>query len=582
MKAEKRDKWIDDLLGRMSLDQKVGQMMVFGFAGPIITPDIVEVIEKYHIGGLRICLKFRTQTLLHDLRPGTKPDENVLRSLVYPHGKHIDYADPSRCTSCSPEEYAGVLNRLRDYALNRELGIPIHFTIDQEGNGSDDLINGQKLFPNPLGITATGEPKLAYKIARSVGMQARAIGVNMIHSPVLDVNTNPKNPEIGTRSYSDHQDTVIEYALQSLEGFKETGLIATAKHFPGRGESEADAHWGLPTVTLDEKTMVNIHLAPYRALIKAGIPAIMTAQCRYPAFEDADIPASTSAKIVKELLRDELGFGGVITTDNMMMGGILQRFEIREAIIRAVEAGNDLILYRDESPQRPRIIESVINAIRTGRIPERQIDQSVERILRMRWEMGLTENGGKVAEEDARKPISDPFVAATAQEAAEKSVLLLRDEANILPLTADQKLLLVEQVFPTHQMANNMSCHPGMLWEEMSAESENVGSVEIPNLPSKKDRERVMRRIDEADIIVSTNYYYHKAGASNSDLIREIMKKGKPVVVISNSPYEFAAPQDLPTVITIFTAGSRENLRAAVKVLYGKLKPTATLPVKLR
>ena len=156
MKTKKRDQWIDTLLGKMSLAQKVGQMMVFGFAGPIITPDIVEMIEKYHVGGLRICLKFRTQTLLHDLKPGTKPNKNVLRSLEYPHGKHIDYADPSRCTCCSPEEYAGVLNKLRDYALDRDLGIPLHFTIDQEGNGSDDLINGQKLFPNPLGITATG------------------------------------------------------------------------------------------------------------------------------------------------------------------------------------------------------------------------------------------------------------------------------------------------------------------------------------------------------------------------------------------------------------------------------------------
>jgi beta-N-acetylhexosaminidase len=142
---EANKKWIDDLLGEMSLEQKVGQMMVFGFAGPVITPDIVDMIQKYHVGGLRICLKFRTQTLLHDLKPGTKPNENMLRSLVHPYGNHIDYADPSRCTSCTPQEYAEVLNQLRDYALDRKLGIPIHFTIDQEGNGSDDLINGQML-----------------------------------------------------------------------------------------------------------------------------------------------------------------------------------------------------------------------------------------------------------------------------------------------------------------------------------------------------------------------------------------------------------------------------------------------------
>jgi beta-N-acetylhexosaminidase len=575
------EKWVDDLLGKMTLAQKIGQMLVFGFAGPVITPDIVDMIQKYHVGGLRICLKFRTQTLLHDLKPGTKPNKNILRSLVHPHGNHIDYADPSHCTSCTPKEYAEVLNRLRDYAFDRDLGIPIHFTIDQEGNGSDDLINGQRLFPNPMGITAAGEPELAYKVAKAIGMQARALGINMIHSPVVDVNTNPKNPEIGTRAYSDNQDQVIEYALQSLKGFKDTGMIATAKHFPGRGESEADAHWGLPSVNVDKETMYRVHLAPYRALIEAGIPAIMTAQCCYPALGVDDIPASTSEKLIKELLREELKFNGVITTDNMMMGGILERFEIREAIVRAIEAGNDLVLYRDESAQRPRIINAVLAAVKDGRISEQQIDISVERILKMRGEMGLVENGGKVNAENAAQPIDDPFVVKTAQEAAEKSVLLLRDDAKILPLKPHQKILLVEQVFPTHQMANNMACHPGMLWEEMNVESSNVGSVEIPNLPTKHDWERVLRRVGEADIIVSTNYYYHKSAASNSELIQEIQKTGKPVIVISNNPYEFATPRDLPTVITVFTAGGRENLRAAVKVLYGKLKPNAKIPVKI-
>jgi beta-N-acetylhexosaminidase len=412
-------------------------------------------------------------------------------------------------------------------------------------------------------------------------MQARALGANMIHSPVVDVNTNPKNPEIGTRAYSDNQDQVIKYALESLKGFKDTGLIATAKHFPGRGESETDAHWDLPSVNVDKETMYRVHLAPYKTLIEAGVPAIMTAQCSYPAFGVHDIPASTSAILIKDLLREELGFKGVITTDNMMMGGILQRFEIREAVVRTIEAGNDLVLYRDESAQRPRIIEAVISAIKNGRIPEKQIDESVERILKMRLKMGLDKNGGKVNSNNAGQPINDPFVIKTAREAAEKSVLLLRDKANILPLKKDQKILLVEQIFSTHQMANNMACHPGMLWEEMNLESPNVGSVEIPNLPTKHDWERVLKRVDEADIIVSTNYYYHKAAASNSDLIREIQKTGKPVVVISNSPYEKAAPDDLPTIITIFTAGGRENLRAAVRVLYGKHKSTAKIPVQL-
>ena len=157
MNTETRDKWVDDLLGKMTLEQKIGQKFVFGFAGPIITPDIVEIIKKYHVGGLRISLKFRTLTLLHDVKPGSKPDETVYRSLAYPEKKNKDYADPRQCVACTPNEYAETLNKLRDCALDRKLGIPLHFTIDQEGNGSDDLINGQRLFPHPMGFVAAGD-----------------------------------------------------------------------------------------------------------------------------------------------------------------------------------------------------------------------------------------------------------------------------------------------------------------------------------------------------------------------------------------------------------------------------------------
>ena len=579
--AEAKEKWVDDLLGKMNLEQKVGQMMVFGFAGPVITPDTVELIQKYHVGGLRICLKFRTQTLLHDLKPGSKPNENILRSLEYPRGRNRDFADPKQCVACSPEQYAAVLNQLRDYALDRELSIPLHFTIDQEGNGSDDLINGQRLFPHPMGLAASGEPELAYRVALAIGKQVRALGANMIHSPVLDVNTNPQNPEIGTRAYSDKVDTVVRYAQQTLRGFKETGLIATGKHFPSRGESVADAHWDLPSVNLDLQTLQDEHIAPYRELIPAGLPAVMTAHCCYPALGVTDIPSSTSERVVRGLLREELGFTGVTTTDNMMMGGILQRLEIREAIVRAIEAGNDLILYRDESPQRIRILETVLDAVRSGRIPESQIDESVSRILGLRWDMDLAENGGKVDPAGAGLPINDPFVIETAKEAAEKSVLLLRDDAGLLPLKPQQNILLVEQVFSSHQMANNMSCYPGMLWEEMCRESSNVGSVEIPLAPSEHDRERVMRRLGEAEVVVTTNYYYHKAAAVMTDLVRDIHQSGKPVIVVSNNPFERAAPADFPTVLVVFTAGGRENLRAAVQVLYGKLKPTAKVPARL-
>jgi beta-N-acetylhexosaminidase len=580
MKNLKEKKWIDQLLGKMNLEQKVGQMLVLGFCGPVITPDIVELITKYHIGGLRISQKFRTMTLANDIKPGTEPDPNMLRSLRMPTGKCRDFAYSSQSTFCTAQEYAEILNKLRDFALERQLGIGLHFTIDQEGSACDDLLSNQRLFPHPMGYVAANDIDLAYRSALCIARQAHAVGANMIHSPVLDVNTNSKNPEIGTRAYSNDPAIVAEYALASMRGLHEGGLVATGKHFPGRGESDMDAHWGLPSVTLDLATLHKVHIAPYRALIEAGLPAVMIAHCSYPAI-NGDKPACVSSEIVTNILRKDMGFDGVITTDNLTMGGILQRYEMAEAAVLAISAGCDLILCRDEGPIRYEIIDKIIKAVKSGYLKESQINESVHRILEMRWNMGLTRNGGKVDAAKAGDLFSDPVVVNTAQEAANKSVLLLRDKAKLLPLQKNTKILLIEQIFPTHAFANNMYSHPGLLWEQMCLHSDNVASIEIPYVPTDADLKRVLKRLPEAQVVVVTNYYYHKAASSISNFVREVKQVIPNSIVVTNTPYEFGAPADFDTVITCFNPGAKEHMQAVAEVIFGKLIPTARMPIKL-
>ncbi|MDD3334067.1 MAG: glycoside hydrolase family 3 protein [Eubacteriales bacterium] len=571
-----KTQWISEKMGQMTLPEKVGQLLVLGFSGPVITPDIVELVEKYHVGGFRITQGFRFMTLTNDVKPGEMIDPMTAKSLYYPTGKNRDCCTRVPIVSTA-REYAGVLNDLRSIAMNAPHPVPLHFTIDQEGSASDDLLSGQRLFPHPMGLLATGDPALAYRVGKSIALQARELGANMIHSPTVDVNTNPRNPEIGTRAYSSRTDEVTKYALQTLRGFQEEKLIATAKHFPGRGESEADAHWGLPSVSLDRKTLLDTHVAPYRALIAAGLPAIMIAHTSYPALGVPEgTPAGMSRTLVTDFLRGELGFGGVITTDNMMMGGVLKQCEMTEAIVGMLKAGCDLVLCRDESPIRIRICERILAAVKSGELPEKELDAKVERILAMRYDMGLAENGGLVDATKAGEAIDSAFVRSTALEAADRSTLLQRNTQGLLPLNPDAKVLLVEQIFPTHERSNNLYSHPGLLWEELCRYSRNVGSVEIPNTPTEVDYDRVRRRLDEADVIVTTNYYYHKTGSAISPFIREMMQK-KPVVVISNTPYDFSAPTDFGTVITCFNPGGRECLNAVARMLYGQLTPTATL-----
>jgi beta-N-acetylhexosaminidase len=556
--------------------------MVFGFAGPVITPHVIEMVTKYHVGGLRIAQKFhggsgehRNKLAGKTAHPKDQPDFNTYYRPADLGTKRVN---------CTSEEYAQVLNTLRDYAMERKDGISLHFTYDQEGEGSDFLFD-QRFFPYPMGIVASGDPDLAYRVAWASGTQARALGANMVHSPVLDVNTNPRNPEIGPRSYGDDPDMVARFAVESLRGFSEAGIVATGKHFPGRGESEEDAHFGLPVVKLDRKTFIRHHVAAFEALIQAGLPAIMAAFTAYPCLSKDEIPAATSPEIITGLLRNELGFKGIVTTDNVQMGGLLQKYEMAEAVVRCLMAGCDLILCRSESPVTKHIIGKVIEAVKAKRYSERKLDEAVQRVLTMRWNMGLAKNGGKTNVSKAGLPFHDPFISQVAKEAAEKSVMVLRDEQKILPLQPGQKVVLIEQIHHFHTFINNMYSHPGLLWEEMRKRSDNVAVVLVNEKISDADKTAVHDRLNQRDydVIVSTSYYNYRSHATMTGFLPELQKYNKPVVLVSNTPYEaFGVPAAFPTGVVCFCPSGRENMSAVAGVLFGRHVPRAKLNIRLK
>ena len=582
MPSSAAERWVDDLMGRMALEHKIGQVLVFGFCGPVITPDVVELIRRYHIGGLRVTTKFRGMSLLSDLPPGASLPAWKERSLRHPCGTARDYCDHHRPITCTPAQYADTLNRLRTMAMERAVPAPLHMACDQEGNAVDDMVIGQRLFPHPMAYAAAGDLELCQRCATALARQLRAQGIDMIHAPVLDVNVNPRNPEVGTRAYGDDPAMVTSYALATLRGFQAAGLTATGKHFPGRGDSASDAHHGLPAVDCDRAALEAIHLAPFAALIKAGLPAVMMAHSRYPALGVNDIPSSTSPAVIEDLLRGELGFTGVVETDNMMMGGVLQLWDVVEACIQAFAAGCDLLLLRDEGPVRLEVWQGLYEAVRSGRISEQRLDAAVQRILHMRHAMGLAANGGLVDPALAGAPIDDPATVSAAHDIAQASALLLRDRSGLLPISAEARVLLIEQVFPTHLHAHNHYSHPGLLWEALVANGAEVGCVEVPYRPGPEDLERVRRRLaaEPFDVVVTTNYYYHKDGPDGGAL-RDLLKAtGLPLVVVSNTPYRFALDDDLDTVVTIFHPGAPEHMQAAADIILGRLTAQARVPVQ--
>lgn len=567
-------RWVDAALGALNLEQKIGQLMVFPHYGPIITPDVAHLIRHHHVGGLRIAQKFSPGSA--DMREPGGPDD----PQRHPDGRTWDRPAALDRITCTAREFATTLNELRDIALDRPGGIPLHMAFDQEGEGADFLFE-QRFFPHPMGQAASGDLDLVFRITRAIGAQARALGANMIHSPVLDVNTEPANPEIGPRAYGDNSADVTRFGLAALRGLTAGGVAATGKHFPGRGHSQVDAHFGLPEIALGRDELLRDHVAPFKALIDAGLPCIMAAFSSYPALGAVGVPGATSRALITDFLRGELGFTGVVTTDNIQMGGLLAKYGMGEAVVRCLIAGCDLVLCRAYSPQRLHVLTAVTEAVRAGRYPERELDQAVSRVLALRWRMGLAANGGKVDPDRAGALFHDQEMRGLADEAAARCTVVLRDRAGLLPLPIGRRILLIEQVHHFHRFINNTYAHPGLLWSELLKFRPDIATVAVEEKLTSADEAAILRRVPEADIIISTSYYNYRSHALMLPLLEKLRATGKPLVVVSNTPFEkFGVPAWADTALVSFCPSGRENLRVIAELLAGRRRASARLGVE--
>ncbi len=564
-----KKKFIEDKLSKMTLEQKVGQCLVLGYCGTVITPEIIHRIQKYTPAGIRVGFYWRVRTAWHD--PGCTPPEFAHRMLRVPSGTMKDYIPNIPVPHVTNPEYCNFLNTLKQASLDSDLGLPLHITFDFEGDQNGDYYyGGAHQFPNALGLTLDGNPQNAYDMHWAIGNQLLPLGFSWTHSCVLDVNTNPKNPEIGVRSYGDNADTVIEYATKALNGWRDAGIIATGKHFPGRGESASDAHSGLPVIDLNADELEE-HLKPYKALIKEGLPAVMTAHTAYPKIEPEDVPATLSKTILTDLLKGDLGFEGAITTDAMAMGGIISRFEFGDALIKALNAGADLLLIRDEGPIIHEVFPQIVDAVKNGKLKESRLDDAISRTLGVKYDYGFFDNESKVGIKDPEKAgegIANPQVINVVNDLAKKVVTVMRDEQNILPLSKEQNVLLIEQINPMHYNINSQYCHPSIFWEKMLDVSENVGSIETEITFTDNDRRRIKDRYDQADVIVITNYYGRRHLDGNN-FVKEIVSWGKPTIVVTNSPFEFTVLPEYKTVVCTHGC-STEILAQAAKMIFGE------------
>ncbi len=549
----------------MNIPQKVGQLFVVGFAGSIINPEIKRIIQNFCPAGLRVTSGImRTKDAIHDAYAGgdfgmsiyTKPSagrKDFVKGILPPYITNSYYCD--------------ILNELKKIAVANGACIPIHATMDMEGNMScDHTRGGIRLMPDPMGVARSGDPQMAYDVAWATGRQLRPLGVNWLHSPVLDVNTNPLNPEISTRSYSSDPARAAEFAVKAIAGYRDAGIIATGKHYPGRGESAQDAHHGLPVIDLSLEDFKK-HLIPFKACIDAGIPAIMSAHTIYPCI-DGENAATLSKKMLTGLLREELGFEGVVTTDAMEMGSILQLGPLEDSVLKSVLAGADLVLFREEAGAIDRLIERLIRAAETGELPTERLDEAVTRTLKLKYDYCLFKNGNLSDPVKAGDGIEDPQVQKIATKSARAACHILRDKKQVCPISTSKRILLIEQVNPIHLNINDSRIHPGIFWEKMLKLRDDVSMVETTMMFDENDQKRIMDRVDDADVIVVTNWYYRRNDFDDS-FLEKLHLLGKPVVVVTNNPYPLTVKDEFETVIVTYSVSPESIEKVAELLLKG-------------
>ena len=561
------DTFAKKLVDQMTLDQKVGAVLTLGFAGVVPKPYIYDFIEKYHCGGLRLSCDMRTFGSYVDPKSGkTVVDVERQTGIKY----------KQTAPTCTAGEYAAVLADLQMAARKRSLGIPLHFSFDQEGGSSADFcFGGVNIFPKPMGLTATGDKELTYKAALETARQSRAVGFNWVHSPVLDICSEPRNPEIYTRSYSDDPAVVADYAAATCRGLRDGGVIATGKHFPGRGHSCQDAHFGVPVIDVDRETMEQRELRPYRALIAQGLlPSIMIAHSIFPAI-DPDNIATVSLKVITGLLRDELGCEGFITTDSMTMGAIATRYGVANACAMALAAGADLVLMKAENELVGETVDTIKAFVADGRLPIEELNDKVYRILALKHQYGLFEEPD--AARDPEREVRDPAVKALAAEIARKSILVARDADKLLPLPTDKKILVVEQKVKEY---NDMQWHSGILYEACMRQSRHVDYQETAYSYDDADKTAIMARARDYDLLVITSYFL-RGKLSNREWLEGFLADCKtPAVIVTNTPFEeISIPKNARNVVITF-ATSPANVKAMAEVLFGKCKAEGKMPVK--
>lgn len=512
----------------MDIRAKLGQMVCVGFDGTTPPEELLALIRTYKIGNLSL----------------------------YAH----NFTDKAQARRLARELTA---------CIEEQTGIAPFLSVDQEGGMVTRFSGDFTHFPGAMAVTAAGEPENAYRVGLYTGRELLAVGLNADFAPVVDINSNGRNPVIGVRAYGDTPEQVIRYSMEMLRGLEDAGVLSMLKHFPGHGDTSADSHFALPTVdkTLDE--LFETELKPYIEGIRRGAPAIMTSHIVFPKIDPSGVPATMSRVILHDLLRERLGFKGIIRTDDLEMEAIRREFGILEGAVTAVRAGADIVSISRSPELAAQLIETLEGQIACGELPIEVVDAAVERILACK-----ARYCGRP--QPPLETVGCPEHRATARAISEQSVACYRD-CGQLPVKG--------QVLAVGTNAFNQTNVRNPLQLELNAASRLAArlggqGITVSTQPTPEEQAEVLALAAQADTVVLCTYNAHLF-SQQLKLAQALAQNHRNVI--------FAAlrnPYDLPLLPGNCTAlacweYTPDSLAVLGEVLAGALQPRGSICVSL-
>jgi beta-N-acetylhexosaminidase len=545
---EGRHRWITAKLNRMTLPEKVGQLFMtyaYGRTADTQEPSAVaanraeygvdnaaQLIERYHLGG-----------------------------IIY-----FAWSD----NVADPQQIAGLSNGVQQAAADQRLGIPMLVATDQEGGIVARVGPPATEWPGNMALAATRSTDDARTAAAVSGSELDALGINWNFAPVADVNVNPENPVIGVRSFGEDPQLTSDMTAAQVRGYQGAGIAAAGKHFPGHGDTATDSHTGLPVIDHTRAEWEKIDKPPFQAAIDAGIEAIMSAHIVVPSLDPSGDPATLSRPIMTGLLRQEMGYDGVVITDALEMEGVRQKYGDDRVPVLALKAGVDMLLM---PPELDVAYSAVLEAVRSGELTEQRIDRSVHRILALKWDLGLVEDP-YVDESAVADRVGTPEHYAAARDITERTTTLLENDGGLLPLQPDSGRSALVTGWGVSTTAT--------IGRAMQDRGVGTEVFQTGTNPDPASIEAAAAKAQNHDlVVVVTNGAWRASNAGQRDLVDRLLATGKPVVAVAaRDPYDIAHFPDVPAYLATYSY-TGVSLRALVRVMFGEVSPSGRLPVTI-